>query len=157
VPTHFVTLSSFPLTPNGKLDRKSLPPPTTLITTAPPAQAELPAGEIEELIAGIWRDVLQLREVGTRDNFFDLGGHSLLAVHAHRRLKKAFDQSISMTDLFRFPTIRSLAQFLSGGAHEQQARAAVAERVELRRRSVRMRTRRAGRAVEDPERVEQDA
>ena len=159
VPTHFVTLSSFPLTPNGKLDRKSLPPPTTLITAAPPAPAELPAGEIEELIAGIWRDVLQLQEVGTQDNFFDLGGHSLLAVQAHRRLKKAFDRPISLTDLFRFPTIRSLAQFLSGGATQQQTRAAVADRAEMRRRSVRMRTRRphAGRAAEDADRVEQDA
>jgi len=159
VPTYFVTLSSFPLTPNGKLDRKSLPPPTTLITAAPPAQAELPAGEIEELIAGIWRDVLQLQEVGTQDNFFDLGGHSLLAVQAHRRLKKAFDRSISMTDLFRFPTIRSLAQFLSGGGSEQQARAAAADRAEMRRRSVTMRARRAhaGRAAGDPDSVEQDA
>jgi len=159
VPTYFVTVSYFPLTPNGKLDRKSLPPPTTLITAAPPAQAELPAGEIEELIAGIWRDVLQLQEVGTQDNFFDLGGHSLLAVQAHRRLKKAFDRSISMTDLFRFPTIRSLAQFLSGGGTEQQARAAAADRAEMRRRSVTMRARRAhaGRAAGDPDSVEQDA
>ena len=159
VPTHFVTLSSFPLTPNGKLDRKSLPPPATLITAALPAPAELPAGEIEELIAGIWRDVLQLQEVGTQDNFFDLGGHSLLAVQAHRRLKKAFDQSISMTDLFRFPTIRSLARFLSGSGTEQQTRAAVADRAEMRRRSVTMRARRshAGRAGGDPDSVEQDA
>jgi acyl carrier protein len=159
VPAHFVTLSSFPLTPNGKLDRKSLPPVTTLMTAAPPAQAELPAGEIEELIAGIWRDVLQLQEVGTQDNFFDLGGHSLLAVQAHRRLKKAFDQSISLTDLFRFPTIRSLAQFLSGGGTEQHTRAAVADRADMRRRSVAMRTRRlhAGRAVGNPDSVEQDA
>lgn len=159
VPTHFVPLSAFPLTPNGKLDRKSLPPLTTLITAGPPVQAELPAGEVEELIAGIWRDVLQLQEVGTRDNFFDLGGHSLLAVHAHRRLKKAFDQPISMTDLFRFPTIRSLAQFLNGGGTEEQTRAAVADRAGMRRRFVTMRTRRplVGGTSGDPDSVERDA
>ena len=74
-----------------------------------------PAGELEETIAAVWQEVLHLESVGVGDNFFDLGGHSLLVVQVHRALRSQIDQPLSLTDLYRFPTVGSLAAFLSSG------------------------------------------
>ncbi len=126
LPSAFVVLDEFPHTPNGKIDRKALPAPDA---AAPVAAAEFvaPASDLESQIAGVWKDVLKLAAVGTRDNFFDLGGHSLLAVQAHRRLKEALQRDLSITDIFRFPTIQSLATYLAegsqGGAQQGSDRA----------------------------------
>ena len=60
--------------------------------------------------------MLKLPQVGTRDNFFDLGGHSLLAVQAHRRLREALARPLTLTDMFRFPTIRALSGYLANGS-----------------------------------------
>ncbi len=124
VPAHFVTLDALPQTPNGKIDRKQLPAPEA---SKEPVAAEAyvaPASDLEEQIAAIWRDVLKLPQVGARDNFFDLGGHSLLAVQAHRRLRDALQRDISITDIFRFPTIQSLSAFLGeGGVEDAGAKA----------------------------------
>jgi AMP-binding enzyme/Phosphopantetheine attachment site/AMP-binding enzyme C-terminal domain len=124
LPSHFVTLAALPQTPNGKIDRKALPAPETAAVAAPAAAHVAPTSDIERAIADVWRDVLKLPEVGTRDNFFDLGGHSLLAVQAHRRLRDVLGRSLSITDIFRFPTIQALGQYLSGGvdAAAQQGR-----------------------------------
>ncbi|MFN3938600.1 MAG: MupA/Atu3671 family FMN-dependent luciferase-like monooxygenase, partial [Gemmobacter sp.] len=121
VPAHVVVLDTFPLTPNRKIDRKALPAPQEVLET--PEQAyEAPAPGIQETIAAVWRQVLNVPRVGMQDNFFALGGHSLLAVQAHRDLCAAFgDGRVSITDLFRFPTLSALAAHLSGG----QAGAAV--------------------------------
>ena len=73
-----------------------------------------PVNEIERTIAAIWRDLLGLAEIGRDDNFFDLGGHSLLLVQGHARLEEALGRSLSVTDLFRFPTVASLARHLGG-------------------------------------------
>ena len=70
-----------------------------------------PAGGLEEKIAAVWREVLHLDNVGVDDNFFDLGGHSLLVVQVHRALREQIDQPLSLTDLYRFPTIGLLAEF----------------------------------------------
>lgn len=117
VPSHLITLRDLPRTPNQKIDRKALPSPASIAAkeakAAQPAVA--PAGELETIIAGVWQDVLKLPSVGVGDNFFDLGGHSLLAVQVHSRLKKALERDLAITDLFRFPTIRGLAEFLGGG------------------------------------------
>lgn len=119
VPAAYVCLTAFPQTPNRKIDRKALPAPT-----ADPAPAGLPAptgphaptGDMEATVARVWQEVLRLPHVGRDDNFFDLGGHSLLAVQVHRRLGEATGRAIPMTDLFRFPTVRSLAAHLGAGA-----------------------------------------
>ncbi len=112
VPALFVSLPALPLTPNGKIDRKRLPAPEqhkprALSQFAPPQNA------LESTIAAVWRDVLKLESVGREDNFFDLGGHSLLVVQVHRTLREKLPQPLSLTDLYRFPTIASLAEFLS--------------------------------------------
>jgi natural product biosynthesis luciferase-like monooxygenase protein len=127
LPSAFVMLDEFPHTPNGKIDRKALPAPDAVAASAPTAEYVAPTSDLESQIAEVWKDVLKLATVGTRDNFFDLGGHSLLAVQAHRRLKDALQRDLSITDIFRFPTIQSLATYLTegsqGGAQQGSDRA----------------------------------
>jgi natural product biosynthesis luciferase-like monooxygenase protein len=144
VPAHFVHLDALPQTPNGKIDRKALPAPEA--SKAPAAAAEAfvpPSNDLEQQIAAIWKDVLKLPEVGTRDNFFDLGGHSLLAVQAHRKLRDTLQRDLSITDIFRFPTIQSLSAYLGsegaeGAAAQQgQDRAAGRRAAMARRQNVR--------------------
>ena len=113
VPASLVVVLAFPLTPNGKVDRLALPDPRANIVVP---VAVSPENEFETTIAALWRDVLGLTQVSVTDNFFDLGGHSLLVVQVQRRLRDASGQEVSITDMFRFPTIRSLAQHLSGQA-----------------------------------------
>jgi len=114
IPAHFVFLDRLPLTPNGKVDRKALPAPQ-VSESRPAAAFTAPADELEKGIAGLWRETLAVQEVGIDDNFFDIGGHSLLVVRMHRRVKELFEQPVALTDLYRFPTIRSFAEFLRGG------------------------------------------
>lgn len=124
VPAHFVTLDALPQTPNGKIDRKQLPAPEANKAPVATEAFVAPASDLEEQIAAIWKDVLKLPQVGARDNFFDLGGHSLLAVQAHRRLRDALQRDISITDIFRFPTIQSLSAYLGeGGVDDAGAKA----------------------------------
>jgi natural product biosynthesis luciferase-like monooxygenase protein len=137
LPQAFVVLDEFPQTPNGKIDRNALPAPEAA-TPAPAAAFVAPADDLEGRIADVWKDVLKLPQVGTRDNFFDLGGHSLLAVQAHRRLKEALQRELSITDIFRFPTIQSLAAHLADGgadrATQQGSERAQGRRAAMQRR-----------------------
>ena len=131
-PQHYVTLKDFPLTPNKKVDRKALPRPeeTRKITTpkveasAPPAPVTA-GGDIAKLVADVWAEVLGVREVVATDNFFDLGGHSLLAVQAHREIRAHSGAAkLSITDVFRFPTLNALAgrvQELTGASKPADA------------------------------------
>ncbi|MEV4846651.1 amino acid adenylation domain-containing protein [Micromonospora matsumotoense] len=103
----------------------------TVAATAPAPVAPVPTGpdeltETEELIAGIWREVLERDRVGVADNFFDIGGHSLALAAVHARLTAATGRSITMLDLFRHPTVRALAASLDGAADRPElARAAL--------------------------------
>jgi len=116
-PAAVVLLDALPLTPNGKLDRRALPEPAApAASRARPAEA-LPAAGVEETIAAIWRDVLRVASVGVDDNFFDLGGHSLLAVQVHSRLRQEIIGNVAVVDLFRFPTVRTLAAHLTGSSN----------------------------------------
>ncbi|PZF95304.1 non-ribosomal peptide synthetase [Micromonospora deserti] len=118
------------------------PRPGAMTVAAEAPRAVLPAGpdgltDTEELIAGIWREVLDRDRVGVTDNFFDIGGHSLALAAVHARLTAATGRSIRMLDLFRHPTIRALAASLDGAADRPElARAA------LRAAARRSRTRR---------------
>jgi natural product biosynthesis luciferase-like monooxygenase protein len=112
IPAHFVAMKEFPLTPNLKTDRKALPAPDQAALTSETIYVP-PESDLEEKIASIWREVLNVSSVGMNDNFFDLGGHSLLTVEAHRRLKEVIESDLTVTDLFRFTTIRSLVDHLS--------------------------------------------
>ena len=117
VPNDVVMLESMPLTPNGKLDRKQLPVPGQAQSSV--VAYEAPEDELQQTIVDVWQNTLKLDKVGVNDIFFDLGGHSLLIVRVHQLLKAQVDKPISLTDLYRFPTIKSLTDFLnSDGKNE---------------------------------------
>ena len=108
IPRNFLLLSELPLTPSGKLDRRALPD----IDKTRPELAQgyvAPSTVTEELLCGIWCDVLKLERIGIHDNFFDLGGHSLLATQVMAQLHKVFGIEVALRRLFEFPTIAGLA------------------------------------------------
>lgn len=110
LPSHFVRLSSFPLTPNRKVDRKALPAPAASVAVT---EFVAPVSDVEAQIAEIWQRVLGVPKVGAKDNFFALGGHSLLAVQAHREIRDRLGATkLSITDIFRFPMLEALARHL---------------------------------------------
>jgi acyl carrier protein len=113
VPATFVLIDALPFTPTGKLDRRALPAPDYRRPEVDTVYVA-PHTEIERTIASIWQDALGLERVGLQDNFFDLGGRSLLLVRVHSKLREVLDKDISMIDLFRNPTISSLAKYLNG-------------------------------------------
>jgi len=108
VPSHLVTLDSLPLLPNGKLDRKALPAPDQ-------RRPELehpyiaPRTPVEELLVGIWCEVLKVERVGIRDDFFDLGGNSLLATDLVSQIRTRFKLEIPLRVIFEAPTVEDLA------------------------------------------------
>ncbi len=106
VPGTFVALAALPLTPNGKVDRKALPAPELLRSEESYAAPRTP---VEELLAGIWSEVLGVERVGSTDHFFDLGGHSLLATQMMSRLRSTFGVELSLRTLFEALTLAELA------------------------------------------------
>ncbi len=109
VPALYETLESMPLSPNGKVDRKRLPEPDTSRQDMG-SDYQAPATPVEEMVAGIWMDVLALDRVGTDDAFLELGGHSLLAVLIQTRLNQIFPYEISLQDIFEYPTVAELSK-----------------------------------------------
>ncbi|AKT41320.1 hybrid non-ribosomal peptide synthetase/type I polyketide synthase [Chondromyces crocatus] len=112
VPSTVTPLEALPLTPNGKIDRRALPDPEGLRPELRVAY-EAPRTDVEKLVAGVWRDVLQIEKVGLHDSFFDLGGHSLLLTQVRTRLKELLRRDVPITGLFRHPTIATLAHYLT--------------------------------------------
>ena len=109
VPAAFVFLDSLPLTPNGKLDRKALPSPDHSRPDLDDGFAA-PRNPVEEILANIWSEVLEVEKVGIHDNFFQLGGHSLLAMQVISRIRKSFSVEVPLREVFEWPTIAVLAQ-----------------------------------------------
>jgi amino acid adenylation domain-containing protein len=109
IPAAFVSLSAFPLTPSGKLDRKALPSPGAAAQEADGAPLQ-PRTPNEEVLARIWCEMLDLKQIGVRDNFFERGGHSLLVAQVISRINKMLDVKLGVIDLFRTPTIETLAK-----------------------------------------------
>jgi acyl-CoA synthetase (AMP-forming)/AMP-acid ligase II/acyl carrier protein len=126
VPSAFVRLGAMPLGPNGKIDRKALPEPDRAARREDLYVA--PGNPTEEILAGIWKEVLGVERVGVRDGFFELGGHSLLAVQVLARVRSAFGIDIPLGRLFEAATVEQLAlaveEFLIGqldGLSEEEA------------------------------------
>ncbi|MFF4809647.1 amino acid adenylation domain-containing protein [Micromonospora chersina] len=129
VPAALVRLDALPLTGNGKVDDAALPAPGRAADVPrqrpapaapePPAAAPAPAPwdatrvRLERLVMDVWREVLGVDGVGVRDNFFDLGGHSMRLLAVLERLRDRLGDVVTVTDLFRHPTVDALATFLT--------------------------------------------
>ena len=108
LPSFFVPLSSFPLTANGKLDRKALPPPDRTAETIDGAPVA-PRTPTEQAIAEVWREMLDQRQLSVRSNFFEVGGNSLMAARIIGRINKALAVKLNIAQLFLSPTVEALA------------------------------------------------
>jgi acyl carrier protein len=139
MPRALVRLAAFPMTPNRKIDRHALPAPER-VAVAVPAGAR-PAGGLEQTIATVWCEVLELPEVGIDTNFADVGGHSLAMVQVLGRLKDRVNNAVTLVDLFRYTTIRSLAGFLTTNGQSDPALQGSAQRAASRRAAVTQRGR----------------
>ncbi|HEX7314773.1 MAG TPA: condensation domain-containing protein, partial [Pyrinomonadaceae bacterium] len=106
-PSSFVMLGAMPLTANGKVDRRALPEPDA--SEGLESSYVAPRTQVEEMLCGIWSEVLGTERVGVRDNFFELGGHSLLVTRAVSRIRDAFGVEIAMRAIFEHPTVCELA------------------------------------------------
>ncbi len=119
IPTNIVVLERLPLSPSGKVDRRSLPAPGN-------ARPELespyiaPRSDTEVALTEIWQDVLELEAVGVDDSFFNLGGHSLLAAQVISRIRTQFHAEVPLSGLFRHPTIAALAKELDAGRWQSE-------------------------------------
>ncbi len=137
IPSVFMVLQSLPLTPNGKVDRRALPVPEIgrpdLAT-----QFTAPSNEIERTLAGIWQAALKLDQVGIHDNFFELGGHSLLIVQVHHQVCQHFQTDLTIAQMFQYPTIQALAQYLNKPQQHavQPARQDARERALLQKEAI---------------------
>jgi amino acid adenylation domain-containing protein len=107
VPVAYVRMERFPLSPNGKLARAALPPPDAVAYASP--AYEPPEGELEQILAQIWMELLGVERVGREDNFFQLGGHSLVAVQLVSRIKDRLMVDVSLQDVFADPRLSSVA------------------------------------------------
>lgn len=112
LPGTFVVLDSLPLTANGKVDRAALPLPEGIRPQVGSAFVD-PSGDAEKRIAAVWRELLEIEQVGVDDNFFELGGHSLLVLPLRDRLQSIFGRPVSPVDIFRLPTVATQARFLA--------------------------------------------
>ncbi|MBD2784872.1 amino acid adenylation domain-containing protein, partial [Xenorhabdus sp. DI] len=128
LPSSFVILDAFPLTPNGKINRQALPAPdsSSVVTQA----YEAPVGEIEIALAGIWQAVLGLERIGRHDHFFELGGHSLLAVQLASRVRQVLARELPLQSLFDRPRLIELAQTLTETAVTTQVTIPLADRLQ---------------------------
>ncbi|WP_145956931.1 non-ribosomal peptide synthetase, partial [Xenorhabdus miraniensis] len=111
IPSAFVMLETFPLTSNGKLDRKALPVPNQSAVAV--RDYEAPVGEVEMALAQIWQDLLGLERVGRYDHFFELGGHSLLAVQCTTRIRQMLARDLPLAQIFARPVLIDLALALT--------------------------------------------
>jgi len=119
IPADFVPLNAFPMTPNGKLDRRALPAPAGDELTHEAGYAP-PRTAAEQVIADIWASLLQCERVGLRDNFFDLGGHSLLATQVISRVRDLLKARAPIAWLFENPTLGDFAQKVQEALREQR-------------------------------------
>jgi amino acid adenylation domain-containing protein len=115
VPSAFVLLDALPLTPNGKLDRKALPAPEYAGDADRYVEPRTP---VEEVLAGIWVEVLKVERVGVHDDFFDLGGHSLLIMRLLAEVQATFDVDLSIRNVFSMPTLEAMAEEIERRIYE---------------------------------------
>lgn len=135
IPTAFEAIDRIPLNTNGKVNVKLLPQ-VTWESSAIENPNEVPRTKIEKIIVEIWREVLKLDTIGIHDNFFDLGGHSLLITQIHSKLSKRINRELSIVDFFKYPTVRTLAEYISGGDDEDEDMQRVMSRAKKQREAM---------------------
>jgi acyl carrier protein len=108
VPGAFVVMDQLPLTQNGKIDRRSLPAPDSVVRRA--GECDAPEGEIERTLAKIWEELLAVKNVGREADFFALGGHSLSATQLIVRIRASFSLQVPIRTVFEAPTLRALGE-----------------------------------------------
>ncbi|HEY6806346.1 MAG TPA: amino acid adenylation domain-containing protein [Pyrinomonadaceae bacterium] len=118
VPAAIVLLDKLPLTRNGKVDRRALPAPEE-VETADDEQSTTTLTPVEEMLAGIWSEVLRVKQIKATDNFFDLGGHSLLATQLTSRVREVFQIELPLRTLFESPILTDLATRIEHGLRAQ--------------------------------------
>jgi acyl-coenzyme A synthetase/AMP-(fatty) acid ligase/acyl carrier protein len=110
IPTLWMELERMPLTPNGKIDRRALPDPD--VTELLASEYVSPQSGLEQQLAVIWQDILQLERVGIRDNFFELGGHSLLVIRLLSAIRRELKVNVAINTFFELATIEGLANYI---------------------------------------------
>jgi amino acid adenylation domain-containing protein len=131
IPNAWVVLATLPLTPNGKIDRQRLPLPEL----ADSLRYVAPRTPTEEVLTQVWAEVLKLDQVGVEEDFFALGGTSLSVMRVPASIKRRLGRDLSVVDLFKYPTIRSLATYLDGRGQPALDRAKVQAVAARRRRA----------------------
>jgi amino acid adenylation domain-containing protein len=132
IPHSFEIHDSLPLNPNGKVNINALPMPRAIhdgrdkLYNAPKTRAEVVIGKV-------WSEFLKNDKIGIYDNFFDIGGHSLLIMQIHSKLKGMFKKELNIIDMFKYPTISSLAGYLSQEQEEQPGYAHIYDRARMQR------------------------
>jgi hypothetical protein len=141
VPATLVQLDALPLATNGKIDRKALQAlesPDVKVATSYVA----PQSKVEQTLAALWQEILNLKQVGVYDNFFDLGGHSLHLVKIRGRLQEIYGHELPIVELFRHSTIHSLARFMRQEQLEQPLFPQVQDRAVQQREAMEQQMRR---------------
>lgn len=130
MPSVYLPIPAFPLTPHGKVDYAALPAPM-----AGSARTGVAAGgtDLEQEVADAWRQVLGADHVGLDDNFFDIGGNSLLLVSVHTRLQERFNRKIPVAELFAYTTVRALSERLGGSVPDSRSWSAAQNQAEKQR------------------------
>jgi hypothetical protein len=131
VPDEFHVINEFPLTANGKIDRRVLFKARTL-ETAITNQGAPPSPGLQATVLGVWKSILKADSISIDDNFFDIGGHSLLMVQVHERLQLILQKQFPLMALLQHPTVRTIAEFLesSNGSHTNSTSERVARQRE---------------------------
>jgi amino acid adenylation domain-containing protein len=134
VPSSFLLMEALPLNANGKVDRSRLPATVPVRNDSAKGASSVQPGT-EEIVAAVWKQLLAVEEIGPADNFFDLGGDSILIVSVHAELQQKLNRKLSVTDLFQYPSIRALSNYLDGKA-AQGASPEIAERIRKQRNAM---------------------
>ncbi len=139
IPSWFVRMENFPLNSSGKTDRKALPAPDEAERERE-TEYVAPRNKTEQVIAEIWQKILKTDKAGIHDRFFDIGGHSLLIIRVQSELRKVFDRDIPVADLFKYPTIAALGEYLDQTEIEKPSdQTEIDDRVQKRKHAMQQR------------------
>ncbi|KWX83941.1 beta-ketoacyl synthase, partial [Paenibacillus riograndensis] len=133
IPRYWIALKSFPIPCPNKVDRKALPAPDAIPSKDLRHEYVPPRNEMENMLARLWEEVLGIQHIGVDDGFFEIGGHSLLLMQVQNNLEKELKITVEMGDLFKYPTISSLASFLKDKHNHNDYLNQSKQRGELRR------------------------